>query len=92
MAPSLPSPDTPLYNHPLPGIEAWLTQNGCSQDSELPHVWHLERAEWSAELRLDIEEVAVIYKPIQSSSNPIKRSFKYSLSRKDLENAIFIGP
>ena len=92
MTPSLPSPDTPLYNHPLPGIEAWLSQNGCSQDSNSPHVWYLERAEWSAELRLDIEELAVIYKPVQSPSSPIKRSFKYSLSRKDLENAIFIGP
>ena len=92
MSTSLPSPDTPLYNHPLPGIEAWLSQNGCSQDREELHIWHLERAEWSAELRLDIEELAVIYKPVSSPSNPIKRTFKYSLSRKDLENAIFIGP
>lgn len=89
---SLPSPDTPLYNHPLPGIEAWLTQNGCSQDRNEPHVWHLERPEWTAELRLDIEELAVIYQPIAQVNETVKRTFKYSLSRKDLENAIFIGP
>lgn len=89
---SLPSPDTPLYNHPLPGIEAWLTQNGCSQDCNEPHIWHLERPEWTAELRLDIEDLAVTYQSIANINEPIKRSFKYSLSRKDLENAIFIGP
>ena len=92
MVSSLPSPDTPLYNHPLPGIEAWLSNNGCSQDSDEPHIWHLERSEWTAELRLDIEELAVTYTPIGTGSSPIKRTFKYSLSRKDLENAIFIGP
>ncbi len=92
MVSSLPSPDTPLYNHPLPGIEAWLTQNGCYQDPDELHVWHLERADWTAELRLDIEELAVTYTPIMSQRAPIKRTFKYSLSRKDLENAIFIGP
>ncbi|MEM9151861.1 MAG: DUF3143 domain-containing protein [Cyanobacteria bacterium P01_F01_bin.3] len=89
---SLPSPDTPLYNHPLPGIEAWLLQHGCAQDQTQPHVWHLARAEWTAELRLDIEELAVIYTPTNPSRTPVKRTFKYSLSRKDLENAIFIGP
>lgn len=92
MVSSLPSPDTPLYNHPLPGIEAWLTQNGCAQDRDELHVWRLERSEWTAELRLDIEELAVIYTPTAPDSSPIKRTFKYSLSRKDLENAIFIGP
>ena len=46
----------------------------------------------TAELRLDIEELAVTYTPTESSRAPVKRTFKYSLSRKDLENAIFIGP
>ena len=89
---SLPSPDTPLYNHPLPGIEAWLTQNGCSQDSQELHIWHLERPEWTAELRLDIEELCVIYKPIANPTGAVKRTFKYSLSRQDVEDAVFSGP
>nr|MDJ0796018.1 DUF3143 domain-containing protein [Calothrix sp. MO_167.B12] len=31
---TLPSPDTPLYSHPLPEIEQWLREQGCQQDNK----------------------------------------------------------
>jgi hypothetical protein len=88
---SLPSADTPLYNHPLPDIETWLTEQGCQQDRQELHIWRVERPEWSAELSLDIEELTVIYGS-QEGGPPIQRTFKYSLSRHDIEAAVFAGP
>ncbi|MCM1982194.1 DUF3143 domain-containing protein [Lyngbya confervoides] len=92
MTPTLPSSDTPLYNHPLPAIELWLSDHGCSQDRQLPHLWHLEHPQWRAELNLDIEDLTVVYYLKQDPDHPIKRTFKYSLSRQDLDAAIFMGP
>ncbi|PSB21521.1 DUF3143 domain-containing protein [Phormidesmis priestleyi ULC007] len=87
---TLPSADTPLYNHPLPQIESWLTQHGCQQDSEDVHCWLIEKLEWRAELCLDVDQINIRY--IQDDGPDIQRSFKYSLSRQDLEDAIFAGP
>jgi Protein of unknown function (DUF3143) len=101
----LPTDDTPLYNHPLPEIEQWLMSMGCEQnDSEL-HCWHIKKPDWQAELCLDIEELTVrYYSTNQGSSSAdrntsqtpgsqgIYRTFKYSLSRQDIENAVFAGP
>ena len=99
--------DTPLYNHPLPEIEQWLISMGCEQnDSEL-HCWYINKPDWRAELCLDVEELTVRYHPTNvvnssaddstaPSANPgnqsIYRTFKYSLSRQDIENAVFAGP
>ncbi len=88
----LPNPDTPLYNHPLPKIEQWLEDNGCQQNAERLHCWWVERATWKAELLLDIDQVVVRYVNVGVDGNDIQRSFKYSLSRRDLEEAIFSGP
>lgn len=91
--------DTPLYNHPLPEIEQWLVSMGCEQDSTELHCWRVAHADWKAELCLETEEVTVRYaknvngKPQASSDyQGICRSFKYSLSRQDVENAVFEGP
>ncbi|MEC4983174.1 MAG: DUF3143 domain-containing protein [Oscillatoria sp. PMC 1068.18] len=89
---ALPSTDTPLYNHPLPEIEQWLINQGCAQDSKQPHCWHIEKPEWQAEICLEIEEITVRYANIDSSNREISRSFKYSLSREDIEAAVFGGP
>jgi hypothetical protein len=88
--------DTPLYNHPLPEIERWLISMGCEQnDSEL-HCWQINRVDWRAELSLEVEELTVRYhsSTVTSSSSEasIYRTFKYSLSRQDIENAVFAGP
>jgi Protein of unknown function (DUF3143) len=89
--------DTPLYNHPLPEIEQWLISMGCEQDELELHCWHINRPDWQAELSLDIEELTVRYQSttVPSSSNDVQniyRTFKYSLSRQDIENAVFAGP
>jgi hypothetical protein len=89
---TLPSADTPLYNHPLSSIENWLLDLGCQQDAENRHFWLIKYPTWQAELSFEIEELTVYYLPTESGENAIKRTFKYSLSRQDLEDAIFAGP
>lgn len=91
--------DTPLYNHPLPEIEQWLMSMGCEQDSTELHCWRINHGDWRAELCLEIEELTVRYaanvngKPqVSSDYQGIYRTFKYSLSRQDIENAVFEGP
>jgi Protein of unknown function (DUF3143) len=94
--------DTPLYNHPLPEIEQWLLSMGCEQDDAQLHCWRIDRSDWRAELCLEIEELTVRYFSIERSNlgtsratteeRGIYRTFKYSLSRQDIENAVFAGP
>ncbi len=91
-ASSLPAPETPLYNHPLPQIEQWLKGHGCEQDQEDLHLWHLVKTTWKAEILLDIEELTVRYLGASEQGRSIQRTFKYSLSRRDVEDAIFAGP
>lgn len=89
---ALPSPDTPLYNHTLPDIELWLSQQGCMQDnSELNH-WEINKTSWQADLILETDSVIVRYLKASEQGEDIQRGFKYSLSRQDLEDAIFAGP
>lgn len=88
----LPSSDTPLYNHPLPEIEKWLRSQGCQQDSNELNCWRVERLNWQAELCLEVEELAVRYINAAEGQRDIMRSFKYSLSREDVEAAVFSGP
>ncbi len=89
---SLPNADTPLYNHALPTIEQWLISQGCQQDSSELHCWHIQKADWKAELCLDIEELTVRYFQAGEQNQDIQRAFKYSLSRQDIEQAVFTGP
>lgn len=89
---ALPSADTPLYNHPLPEIEQWLQMQGCEQDRDDLHCWRVERPAWKAELCLEVEELTVRYLGTGESGRDIIRSFKYSLSREDIEAAVFSGP
>ncbi len=85
-------PETPLYNHPLPQIEQWLRDQGCQQDEQQLHCWHVQRPTWEAELWLDIEQIIVKYLQSGENEQHIQRSFKYSLSRQDVERAVFSGP
>lgn len=89
---TLLSADTPLYNHPLPDIEQWLRARGCQQDRTDLHCWHVQRLRWKAELWLDTEEITVRYLQAGEGGRDIQRSFKYSLSRQDVEDAVFSGP
>lgn len=92
MSESLMPAYTPLYNHPLPQIEQWLKAQGCTQDSQDLHCWRLEHPRWQAELYLDIEELTVRYLGAGEAGQDIQRTFKYSLSRQDIEDAVFSGP
>lgn len=89
---TLPSPDTPIYNHPLPDIEQWLQDQGCQRDADEINRWHVEKPTWSAELVLETDAFLVRYIGAGDDGRDIVRSFKYSLSRKDLDEVIFTGP
>ncbi len=89
---TLPSADTPLYNHPLPEIEQWLKSQGCEQDPEELHCWHIERGNWEAEISLEVDQLNVCYKGATEDGKDLHRAFKYSLSRQDIEQAVFAGP
>lgn len=82
--------NTPLYSHPLPEIEAWLSGQGCDRDRENLSRWTFNRDNWSADLFLDIDSIVVSYISVDGSK--VQRVFKYSLSRSDLEDVIFAGP
>ena len=88
----IPTSDTPLYNHPLPNIEQWLKSQGCQQDSEQLHCWHIQKPDWKAELCLETDQLTVRYLQSGEEGQDIQRSFKYSLSRQDIEQAVFAGP
>lgn len=89
---AIPSADTPLYNHPLPDIERWLREQGCRQDPEELHQWQVEKADWQASITLEVDSIIVRYLNSTASDEDTQRIFKYSLSRQDLEEAIFSGP
>ena len=89
---NLPEADTPLYNHTLPTIEGWLRGKGCNQDRENLHCWYFNESAWKAEICLDVEELTVRYFDAEQESQNLSRSFKYSLSRQDIEEAVFSGP
>lgn len=88
---TFPTPDTPLYNHALPVIELWLSDLGCQQDRNNLHCWTVERPSWRATIYLEVEELIVCYLNAAQGED-LKRSFKYSLSREDVESAVFSGP
>lgn len=85
----LPSPDTPLYNHPLPALEGWLRQLGAVQQRGEPCLWDLHRPMWSARIELEVEELKVSW---HADGQACVRHFPYGLSRADTEAAILAGP
>lgn len=89
---ALPSADTPLYNHSLPDIEQWLKTHGCEQNRDDIHCWHIAAPTWSANIWMEIDCFVVRYVSAGDDGADVQRSFKYSLSRQDLEDAIFAGP
>jgi hypothetical protein len=52
----------------------------------------VQRQTWQAELWLDVEQITVRYVNAGESGQDILRSFKYALSRQDVERAVFAGP
>ncbi|ERN40892.1 protein of unknown function (DUF3143) [Rubidibacter lacunae KORDI 51-2] len=89
---TLPPAETPLYNHPLPDLEQWLRDRGCLRDCDDLHRWFIEQPQWKAEICLDVEEIVVRYIEAGADGTDVNRSFRYSLSRGDVEEAVFSGP
>jgi Protein of unknown function (DUF3143) len=89
---ALPPSNTPLYNHPLPEIEDWLRTNGCQQNTDEIHCWHVKKLSWEAEICLEVDSLTVRYIGAGDGGRDLQRTFKYSLSRQDLDEAVFGGP
>jgi hypothetical protein len=89
---NLPNDNTPLYNHPLPLIEFWLQEQGCEQDRQDLHCWKVKRDDWAAEIDLDVDQLIVRYLQAGEGGQDVARAFKYSLSRADIQAAVFAGP
>ena len=83
----LPPDTTPLYNHPLPMIEAWLQAQGCSSDRENPSLWFCDRERWRAEIAM--EETALVINYAFADGTAKTLTFPYALSRGDIEAAAF---
>jgi Protein of unknown function (DUF3143) len=89
---NLPSADTPLYNHSLAMIESWLRSQNCQQDRHKLSSWRVKHNDWEAEIWMDVEEIRVRYINVIAGNKDLQRAFPYSLSRRDIEDAIFTGP
>lgn len=85
----LPPDRTPLYNHPLPALEAWLNQLGARQREVHGAIWDLEHPPWSARIELAVEELRVRW---SHAGTERLRHFPYGLARADVEAAILAGP
>lgn len=85
----LPDPATPLVQHPLPLLEAWLQQLGARQRAAHCHQWDLHSQHWSALLELDVEDLRVSW--LEDGQQTV-RQFPYGLPRADVEAAILAGP
>jgi hypothetical protein len=89
---TLPPAETPLYNHSLNTVEAWLKSKNCKQDRQKLNSWLVQYRDWQAEISMDVDEIRVRYINALAGNKDISRAFPYSLSRQDIEDAIFTGP
>ena len=86
---SLPSADTPLNQHSLRALEQWLQALGATRSDQDPCDWVWEQSAWSALLRLDQQDLGVIW----TSEQPTRScSYPYGLTREDVEAALRLGP
>ena len=86
---SLPPPEVPLYNHPLPALEQWLLDLGAVQQGPNSCVWSLQLGLWTAEIELEVEDLSVRW---PDRAGLVQRHFPYGFSRADVEAAILAGP
>ena len=52
----------------------------------------MKTIDWKAEICLEVEELTVRYLNAKDTGEDLNRSFKYSLSRQDVEAAVLSGP
>ncbi len=85
----LPPTHTPLNQHSLAALESWLEELGAKQDKKDPCLWIWSMPKWSAEIRMERDELQVTWKREGKAS---QCSFPYGLPRMDIEVAIKEGP
>ncbi len=85
----LPPVQTPLNQHSLMALEAWLSELGAHRTSNDPCLWLLSMPKWSAEIKLEVDQLRVSWHADGTGS---ECCFPYGLSRGDVETAINEGP
>ena len=71
-------------------LEAWLQSLGAEPIEGDRCRWSLVKEAWSAELRLEREDLVVVWQNTDDASAPC--SLPYGLSRLDVSAAIEAGP
>jgi len=85
----LPPSQIPLNQHSLSAIESWLYGMGAHKSELDPCLWLWITSQWSAEIKLERDELKVTWEQEGKSS---QRSFPYGLPRYDIQIAIAEGP
>ena len=88
--PPLPPPPTPFNQHSLRALEEWLLNLGAEPIEGDRCRWSLETEAWTAELRLEREDLVVVWNNRDADVSPC--SLPYGLSREDVTAAIQAGP
>ena len=86
---TLPPAQTPLNRHSLISLEHWLHQLGAERSSKDPCNWLWSFSEWSAEIKMEQDELRVTW--VQGGQRS-QCCFPYGLSRMDVEAAVLAGP
>ena len=86
----LPPPTTPLNQHSLRALEQWLLNLGAEPIDGDRCRWSLVTEAWTAELRLEREDLVVVWEDSDAAGSPC--SLPYGLSRQDVTSAIQAGP
>ena len=85
-----PPSNTPLNQHSISALEDWLVSLNAERIDRDPCRWSLTRPDWSAEIRLEREDLVVIWR--QPGAKELLCSLPYGLSRADVTAAIQAGP
>ena len=85
----LPACETPLNQHSLRSLEAWLTELGAERTADDPCLWRWDQPSWSADVRLDQDDLQVTW---HQAGRACQRTFPYGLPRADVEAAMRAGP
>ena len=86
---TLPPSHTPLNQHSLNSIEAWLDSLGAKKNPDNPCLWIWIMPLWTAEITIQQDEIMVVWNEGKTQS---QFGFPYGLSRQDVEAAFKQGP
>ena len=86
---TLPPDRTPLNRHSLIALESWLDELGAQQSNSAPCLWIWLMPNWSAELKMEQDELRVTW---EQKGQQSCCCFSYGLHRGDVDVAITQGP